>query len=164
MSFTGYLWTGTSHQKSVKLAVFLWIVRSLWWNQNQNLITWWDAALERKFREMRLARVWRRFDKSELSKSAPRFSMTAITVRWLILTDFGLSYNRVLKAMREYFQYFLKVGLWTWHPLTTRLCSFKFFSASRVTSFWRKVLLPSNVRWLPLSSYRRELKLRPTLS
>ena len=47
-----------------------------------------------------------------------------------------------LKAMRAKFQYFLKVGLWTWHPLTTHVCSFNFFSASRITSFWRKALIP----------------------
>ena len=54
------------------------------------------------------------------------------------------------KAMRAKFQYFLKVGLWTWHPLTTHVCSFNFFPASRITSFWRKALIPGYCPFLDI--------------
>ena len=45
-----------------------------------------------------LARAWGHFDKSELSKFAPRFSTTVIPVKSLIIVDFYQHGHKTLKS------------------------------------------------------------------
>ena len=56
--------------------VLIW---TLWWNNHCDPTTRWDAALPRNFLVITFAGAYLHFDKSELSKSAFRFSTTVMT-------------------------------------------------------------------------------------
>ena len=155
MSHVSYLWYEALNEKNEQIAHFVWLHWSLWWNQNQDPITWWDATWPRNFHKMRLTRAWRRFDKSELSKRAPRFSTTGNSVRWFNTVGFVRSRYHTLKVIPK---------LLNWvDPIVShhnKHILFKLRCSALSTTQVRIICVIVTVTWnraaIPNSSVRRE--------